>query len=220
MSVKLPGPQNRIVIVGSTGTGKTVAGLWHLSNADLLDRPWVMIDFKGDENIAKLAAKELSLDQVPKKPGLYVYRPIPEYHDAAIRALFWRFWSQENIGVFTDEGSNLASERNKNPGLQACLSQGRSKNIQMITCSQRPVWMTRSIFSESDYFQVFRLNDRRDYDNVQQMISVDIRSRLPPYYSHYYDVARNEAVIFKPVPARESIIEKINARLRSNMRTI
>ncbi len=214
---RLPGPQNRIAIVGSTGTGKTVAGLWHLSNADLLNRPWIIFDFKNDENIAELAARELTLRETPKKPGLYVYRPIPELHDAEVRAALWRIWKQENIGVFTDEGFMLGSERNKNPALNALLTQGRSKNIQMITLSQRPAWMSRFVFSESDFFQVFRLNDRRDYDNIQAMISLDIRRRLPPYHSHYYDVGRDQASILGPVPKRSEIIDKINAKLKSRI---
>jgi hypothetical protein len=211
---RLPGPQNRIAVVGSTGTGKTVAGLWHLSNADILLRPWVILDFKRDPHIAKLAAQELTLTQTPKRPGLYVYRPIPERDDDAVRALLWRIWERENIGLFTDEGYMLG---NRNPALNALLTQGRTKNIQMITLSQRPVWMSRFVFSESDFFQVFRLNDRRDYENIQAMCGLDITRRLPSYHSHYYDVGQDLGIELAPVPKVTDVLAKINAKLRANI---
>ena len=215
---RLPGPQSRLVVIGSTGTGKTVAGLWHLSNADLLDRPWVIFDFKGDENIAELAARELSLSETPKRPGLYVYRPIPELHDAAVKAALWRMWKQENIGMFADEGTMLGDYRNA--ALNACLTQGRSKNIQMIVCTQRPTRLSRYIFSEAGYFQVFRLNDGRDYEPTKEMTGLDFSRRLPPYHSYYYDVAANSCIVMAPVPKRGELIDKINSRLKSRMRTI
>ena len=212
--MRMPGVQNRLAVVGSTGSGKTVAGLWHLSKADLLDRPWIIFDFKRDSHIALLNARELPLNVVPKSPGLYVYRPIPERDDDAVRKLLWGIWAQENIGVFVDEGYMLG---NRNPALNALLTQGRSKNIQMIILSQRPVWMSRFVFSEADYFQIFRLNDRRDYDVIQSMISLDIQRRIPSYHSHYYDVSEDAGCELLPVPKRNAIVAEINRRLKSKI---
>lgn len=218
MSVTLPGPDKRLAIVGSTGSGKTFAGVWHLSVADFHLRPWIIIDFKRDKLLSQLGATEISFTgKVPAAPGLYIIRPIPERDDDLVREFLWKIWAQENVGVYTDEGYMLG---NRNPALNALLTQGRSKHIQMITLSQRPVWMSRFVFSESDYFQVFRLNDRRDYDSIQAMISLDIRKRLPPYHSHWYDVGADEGATFGPVPNREQLIRTFHTRIKHKLKVM
>jgi len=212
---ELPKRDQRLAVVGSTGSGKTTAGLWHLAQSDLNHRPWFIFDFKRDPMIAKLEAQELPLNgRISKEPGLYVFRPIPQKDDEVVRDILWAIWAQENCGVYTDEGYMLASERNKNPALNALLTQGRSKHIQMITLSQRPAWMSRFVFSEADFFQVFRLNDKRDYETVQSMCGIDIKSRLPSYWSHWYDVAQDAGVALKPVPRQAEIINQINSKLK------
>ena len=219
---RLPGPDKRLAIVGSTGSGKTQAGIWHLGNQDWNDkksgRPWYIFDFKGDDLIARLPAEEVSVRVKPKeRPGLYVVRPIPEQDDAYVTQLLWEIWRQENTGVYIDEGYMVG---NRNAALNACLTQGRSKRIQMIILSQRPVWMSRFVFSEADFFQVFRLNDMRDYDNVQSMISIDVRRRLASYQSHWYDVGADRGVVFDPVPGRRSLVEHFCSRSGRNMKVL
>jgi hypothetical protein len=212
-SVSLPKHDQRLAICGSTGSGKTIAGLWQLAEADIDLRPWFIWDFKRDKNIAKLAAKELPLTigRLPREPGLYVFRPIPEQDDAQVKRILWMIWEMENAGNYIDEGYMIG--RN-NSAFNALLTQGRSKHIQMITLSQRPAWMSRFVFSEADYFQVFRLNDKRDYETVQAMCGIDITSRLPSYYSHWYEVEADAGAVLKPVPKPADIIATINGRLK------
>jgi len=222
MTVRLPAADNRLAIVGSTGSGKTVAGIWHLSQQDWSNkkagRPWTIFDFKGDKLIARLPAEEISITAPPpKKPGLYVVRPIPQRDDDYVTEYLWKVWAQEEAGIYIDEGYMLG---NRNPALNACLTQGRSKRVQMIILSQRPAWMSRFVFSEADFFQIFRLNDRRDYETVQAMISVDIRKRLAPYNSHWYDVGADTGVVFNPVPRESELISTFRQRGSRFNRTV
>lgn len=216
MDVRLPTPNQRLAIVGSTGSGKTQAGVFHLSNQDWSDdkrgRPWIIFDFKGDDLIARLPATEISVRSAPpKKPGLYVVRPLPKLDDDAVTEMLWKVLQQEETGLYFDEGYMIAT---RNHAFNACLTQGRSKRIQMIVLSQRPTWMSRFVFSEADFFQVFRLNDRRDYETIQSMISVDIKKRLAAYHSHWYDVGADAGAVFAPVPDRAALIKSF--RMRSN----
>jgi hypothetical protein len=73
--------------------------------------------------------------------------------------------------------------------------------------------MDRFVFSEADFFQIFRLNDRRDLKSVQQMISVDVSKRLDEYNSYYYDVGQDCAIKLKPVPDKAKLIETFHNRL-------
>jgi hypothetical protein len=216
--VRLPGPDSRMAVVGSTGSGKTFAGVWHLSMTDWnTARPWFIIDFKRDKLLSKLGATLHKLgDKIPREPGLYIVQPMPTPEDEARMVDFlWQIWANENTGLYFDEGYMVG---NRNPAFRALLTQGRSKLIQMIILSQRPVWMDRFVFSESDFFMLFRLNDRRDKDTVQSMISVQVKERLPEYHSLYYDVSRDSGNILGPVPNRAQLIETFHARKRKQWR--
>ena len=46
---RLPGGADRTVVIGPTGSGKTVAGAWLLSRQRFDRRPWVALDFKNEE---------------------------------------------------------------------------------------------------------------------------------------------------------------------------
>lgn len=215
MSVTLPGPTSRTAICGSTGSGKTFAGVWHLSRADFHLRPWFLIDYKRDKLLGQLGATVIDHHKaLPTLPGLYLVQPMP---DDTLEDFFWKVWRQEYCGLYIDEGYMVG---NRNRAFRACLTQGRSKHIQMITLSQRPVWMDRFVFSEAEYFQIFRLNDLRDYDTLQSMISCDIKSRLPKFHSRWYDVGADMGVEFSPVPTRADLISIFKARVPRQIRTV
>lgn len=217
-NVSLPGRDNRTYIVGSTGSGKTFAGVWHLSLTDFLVRPAYIIDYKRDRLLNSIGAVEADpYKRPPRRPGIHILHPVPEQDDEAITAFLQRIWEDENAIVYIDEGYMIG---NRNKALNALLTQGRSKHIQMIILSQRPVWVSRFVRSEADYFQVFRLNDQSDYDTIQGMISLDIRARLPKYHSYYYDVAEDAGAIFGPVPNRREIIKVFRDKLRTQPRMI
>jgi hypothetical protein len=213
----LPNNSQRLTIVGRTGTGKTQAALWHLSKRDFDKRPWVIFDFKCDDHIDKIErAVEVSIDKpVPTKPGLYVVRPHPSQKEE-VNEYLWKIWAKENIGVYADEGYMIPNPDSNN-AFQACLTQGRSKKIPMIILSQRPVWMSRFVFSEADFFQIFALSDRRDYATVQQLIpreKGDITRPLPTYHSYYYNVGKNSFLSLSPVPEESEILERIHDKLK------
>jgi len=208
MSTRLPNDNQRIVIVGSTGSGKSVAGLWHLSHRDYHTKPWLIVDQKHDDKIAAINPPEIEPGEIPKKPGLYVTRPLPiEEHDEAMERALWKIWMQGNTGIFIDEGQMFQ----RSNALNSIYTQGRSKQIPVITNSQRPVCLSRFTFSEADFFQVFRLNDTRDKDTLKSMLPTLPKDyKLPAFHSLYYDVAADEISLWKPVPSEDQIISSFN----------
>jgi hypothetical protein len=209
---RLPKNDDRITIIGVTGSGKTLAGLWHLSRRNLEKFPWVIIDFKNDEHIAGIEnIQEIGLNEsIPKKAnGVFVLRPLP-HQKQEVEDFLWKIWERENVGVYVDEGFMV-----DNPAMDAILTQGRSKHVPVIMLAQRPVWLSRFVFSEASFFQIFALADKRDEETVAKFTrnKIDFSKPLPDYHSSYYDVGKRSLYRFSPVPSESEILETINAKL-------
>jgi hypothetical protein len=224
---KFPTSAHRQLVVGTTGSGKTQAAVWNLAHRNLKSAPWIALNHKGDELLNSIeGAQHVDLDFIPKKPGLYVYHPVPENDDDAVRALLWAIHRKGNIGVYVDEGYMISP---RDPAQNALLTQGRSKKIPMIISTQRPVGLTRLARSESDFFQVFYLKNKDDRKVVQEFIPVDLEElmvapvneepKLPRYHSLWYDVHRNRLFKMQPVPSADDILDMFRPQLPQTKRT-
>ncbi len=219
--MRIPDETNRLAIVGATGSGKTYAALWQLSMRDIDTRPWVVFNWKMDASIDGIpGARNMEIDstgfEVPVKPGVYIYHPLPDQQDD-VEKIMWEIWQRGGIGVYVDEGYMVGD---RNPAFRAILTQGRSKQIPVIVLSQRPVWMDRFVFSESEFFQVFRLQHSKDRKSVQEFIPKPIDKRLPEYHSYYYDVSRDMVTVLKPVPDLKTIYATFSRKLETVRKTV
>jgi|HubBroStandDraft_5_1064220.scaffolds.fasta_scaffold31237_4 hypothetical protein len=216
--MNFPGDTDRLTIVGATGSGKTQAGMYHLSRRNIDTGIWIVYDFKRDELINEIeSAQHIEMTSpLPERPGLYVVHPRPGNEDVVDEHMF-RIWDRENIGVYVDEGYMVG---NRSAGFRALLTQGRSKHIPMIVLSQRPVYMDKFVFSESQFFQVFRLQHDDDVSSAQKFIPFDLSERLPQYHSYYYDVVSNRLVVLSPVPDRDAILDTFATKLHQTRKVI
>lgn len=206
---QLPRDDQRVVIVGSTGGGKTQAGIWQLSERSFTEIPWYILDYKRDALIGKLPAKEVSLtDEISDNPGVFVVRPLPG-DKAEVEEFLWKLWTHGRVGLYVDEGYMVGDS----PAFEAILTQGRSKNIPVIVLSQRPVWITRFAFSEASHYQIFWLHDVRDRKTMQPFLSFDLEKRLDPYHSVWYDIGADATFVLKPVPSEAKILARFRQRL-------
>jgi hypothetical protein len=218
--MRLPDDTQRLSIVGRTGSGKTVAAVWHLSHADFDIMPWIVYDFKRDSLLSQIGELEgtehIDTGFLPRRPGIYFVHPHPDDNDL-IQNQMWKIWAQENTGVYVDEGYMVCGPTNSNNAFRSLLTQGRSKHVPMIILSQRPVWLDRFVFSESDFYQLFALNHSGDRKRMMEYIPADLNRPLPTYHSYYHDVANAETVVLKPVPTSQAILDVFDSRL-SRMR--
>ena len=216
MGLTLPDDTQRTSIVGRTGSGKTVAAVWHLSHANFVHRPWIVYDFKRDSLLGRLGELEgtehIDTDYTPTRPGIYFVHPHPDDTEA-VESQMWQIWANEDTGVYVDEGYMVCGPSNSNSAFRSLLTQGRSKHIPMIILSQRPVWLDRFVFSESDFYQLFHLNHSGDRKKMAEYIPADISEPLPKFHSYYHDVAEAKTVVLRPVPTSEEILEVFDARL-------
>lgn len=216
--MKLHGPDDtqHLLELGRNGSGKTVAGCWHLSRANWDFKPWIIFDTKGDELIEEIGTiegvKHITFDNPAiEARGLHIIQPLPNDNEQIERFL-WSIHARENIGIYIDEGYMMG----KSDALNALLTQGRSKHIPIIILSQRPAWLSRFCFSEASFFQIFQLTDRRDRKTVQEFVpfeQVDLDERLQPFHSVWYDVKHDRATLFRPVPPSQTIVATFRSRL-------
>ncbi len=209
--LKWPGEQDRLALLGSSGSGKTTVGAWHLSGKDFNKQPWLILNTKDDPLINEIAdiegVKTIDVDDTPGDRGLYIVNPEPSESDA-VDALLRRVWLKQNVGVFVDEGYMLEIK----DAFNALLTQGRSRNIAMMVLSQRPAWISKFVFSEANFVQVMRLGHEGDRKNVAQFVPMDYKQRLPNYYSLWYNVTDNQLIPMGPVPQKDIIISRLKAK--------
>lgn len=217
-TIRLPKDSQHIIIIGRNGTGKTHAAVWHLAKSNFDVVPRVVFDFKGDELINEIdRAEHIDLSEVPRHPGIYIVHPTPfDIDEGLVEGYFWKMYERESIGGYIDESYMVGNS----PAFRTLLTQGRSKKIPLICLTQRPSWVTRFLFSEASYFQVFDLNDRRDKKTIESFVPVNLDARLPEYHSYYYEVHRDKLTPLRPVPDKETILEEIETKLGKRRRML
>lgn len=216
MSFRLPTEEQRVTVVGRTGSGKTWFGAWLLSKAPFHRQPYFIVDYKGDKLLRSIeGVREVSLyEKLPKTPGLFTVRPALHEEDA-MEAWLWNVWQHERIGLYFDEAFMLPNSGYSRRGaLQAILTQGRSKKIPVISLVQRPSQISLFVFSEADYYAVFHLNRRQDRKTMTDLGDGLDATDMPPYHSTWYDVGADDNYKMLPVPDGEQIAYDIERRLK------
>jgi hypothetical protein len=213
-SYRLPNDQQHIAIIGRNGTGKTLAALWHLSQRDLRRMPWVIVDFKRDEHINAIKkAQYIETGVIPKKPGVYIVQPNAS-DPQPLAETFSQAYEKGDTGFWIDEGFLMGRNKEVEERFIDLLTQGRSKHIPIIVLVQRPVWVSRFVFSESSFFQMFHLQDGRDVNTVSEVVQdPSAFRRLPDFHSSYYDVGADEVTFLSPVPPEQEILSSIDSQL-------
>lgn len=210
---KFPTVNQRLAIIGRTGSGKTQFAAWILSHAAFDKQPYVIVDYKGDQLLGSIdKAEEIELNFVPKHSGLYIVRPRPDQGELVERWL-WKVWEREKVGLYFDE-MYLVPDPARGGALRSIFTQGRSKRLPVIGLTQRPRHISRFLFSEADAFAVFHLNTRGDNLAVEEFTPIDTRQRLPDYHCRWYDVNRDTQFILRPVPNADDILARFEDRLK------
>jgi len=214
-----PDATRRTTIVGATGSGKTRFAAWLWSNSPFRTRPYIAIDFKGDDLIAQIdRAQEIAIkDKIPKAPGLYVIRPMPHEQDEMDQWLY-RVWQRGEIGLWLDEGFMLPQSRY----LDAILTQGRSLRIPATILTQRPVRCSRHVFAQADCFALFEMYDWRDIETVTQFVPQDdvwtFDYELPRFSCRWRDNPNRISSVIDPVPDDGYILDRFDSALRPKLR--
>ncbi len=217
MPFQWPSTQQRLLILGSTGTGKSVLGAHALANAPFNRMPYIIVDYKNEGLLNSIhRAKYIDFKDTPKKPGIYILKALPDRDDEKVEAFLWRVLHHERTGLLFDEGYMIPNKG----ALNALYTQGRSKNIPIITLTQRPVWLTRFSFSEANHICYMRLNDKEDRKTVFRFVPKDAvwKSILeidpPKFHSLWYDVDQHASFKLLPAPRPDDILQTFEDRMQ------
>ena len=202
---RIPNETERTVVVGMTGSGKTQGSAFLLSRMRFEEMPWIILDFKRESLFQDFNAFSIVGTTPPRDPGIYIFKTGPDDLDN-IEALFLQVHARGDCGVFVDEGMELGHSR----PFRTLLTQGRSLNIPMIVCTQRPAHVTRSVFTEANFFMIYHMNHPEDQKLVAGYVG-ETKSLppLPRYHSYWYDVVERQLLKMRPVPDRLEIAETI-----------
>lgn len=216
---RMPGTDDRTSIVGKTGSGKTTAGLFILSQTKLYKKmPVIIIDYKGDPMIEKVPAKIVRPDSpVPTEPGLYKLLASPFLEqDDPVEAYLKKVWHNGSTGLFFDEAYMLPDRYARSGGgtLRALFTTGRSRKIPIISLTQRPVDVIKYNFSEASHHVIFRLPDKADRDTVRGRVPNEQFDRifgrngtgLPEFHSMWYDVSADNSFTMLPFPHPDEVV--------------
>lgn len=222
--VRLPGATDRTAILGTTGSGKTVGALAHLSVRNFTTIPWMAYDPSGDPNLEKITrAKHVGLDFIPKnrEKGLFVVEFRPSETDA-LEEHMAKMFERGNAGIYVDEGF-LGSC----PSLFDILVAGRKRNMPVIFLAQAPVEKqgapVRTVLRNIEFVQVFELPVASDWDRIEEIIpplaSDDamesaLEHTRKRFCSIYFDRKERRLSQLAPVPEPKILLERIDRKLR------
>lgn len=212
MQIRSPNNTHRHAVIGRTGSGKTVYALWALQRRNYDKMPWIVFDWKRDENIAKIPGQlELNVGaRIPRRAGIHVVHPLPKIDDEAVDDMMWDILDHGRTGIYVDEGYMISMYNNS---YRSILTQGRSKHIPVITLSQAPAHISPFILRESEFITCFHLQTPNDRKRMAEFIpgGGDV-GMLPRFHSLYYDVAEDRSTILGPVPDVATIMERFDAK--------
>jgi GTPase SAR1 family protein len=222
--LRRPGVEHRLLAVGSTGSGKTTALVYHLSNAPFDQMPYTIIDSKREKEFQDIPhAIVLDHGDVPRTmPGLYIFRIDPGNKEdlEALDDYFAGVHRRGNHGLLVDEGYSVYPSRKRGP-LTNILTQGRSLHIPVLMGSQRPANIGVEALSEATFFQVYNLTRPDDRKTMQEYIPAsdyDFNVDLPMFHSVYRDAAERITRTLPPTRLGEKSVAEINRRLDLLMR--
>jgi len=200
-------PGKRAVIAARTGAGKSTLANWLLQQSP---GHWVILNPKWTKAFDNLPGAKviegLDLKKISKslEENRYtVVNPHPNQQKPELLDLFVQ-WLHENytdVGLCLDESYAVHTNGKAGPGLIGWLTRGRELKQSFIGLTQRPAWLSKFLFSESDFICSMSLTMEEDRKRMFEFTGrAAYLNKLPPHEWLWYDVAQDNLRAFDPVP--------------------
>lgn len=207
----------RGLLVGQTGSGKTANALFQLRHAPVF--PVIVFDTKIEDAFFGLPENGESIDLIESIEAFKKYARQPKAkmaHYILVRPNMdevqdydilnqYCLCAYDDFGsctVYFDELYNWHNRGIPTNAFVGLLTRGRSRGKSILQSTQRPGWISRFCFTESQKFYVHQLIDSRDRKTLDSMIPDFSSYKQPGKFGFYFfEVGENEAPVeYGPVP--------------------
>lgn len=216
-------PDQRVVFVGRTGSGKT-----YLARALLADvKRLFVFDAKGT-----LAKEEWALTEYDESAVKDYYDVQTEFRvriptpiDGDWQPYLWDAYNVRNCTVYIDEVYGVESGTKPTEAMRAVITRGRELGIGVWSATQRPSYIPLIILSEADWIFEFQLRMLDDRKRIASLIGREGLRELKNHQFIAFNDAMNEPIFFnqakvskgkaKPAkPSKKRIFSFGNSRRR------
>lgn len=189
----MPSRTERMLIVGTTGCGKTTLADHLLEAAKyetiLVIDPKCMFGGKKGKEGYEMVRSPAQLRRMRKGDHRIQFRPDEKHstvwdYDEVYR---WAY-RRRDVMVYTDETFAVMNRSYSPDGLRACITQGRELGVGMIFATQRPKGIDLRILTESEVFAMFALRHKDDRKRVAEFMGEEVMSPLPKFAFWFWRV--------------------------------
>jgi hypothetical protein len=201
------GRGKRVLLAGRTGSGKSTLGCWLMTRSP---GSWVILNPKWTKAYDQLpdsqTVKSLDFGKIERSIAqnrFTVVNPKPgESNNHTLDAFVAQLHdSYSNIGLCCDELYTLHSGGVAGEGLLGWLTRGRELKQSFIGMTQRPKFISKFLFSESDFVGGMTLSIADDRKVMYQNTgNPAFLQKVPERDWLWLDVATDELRFFGPVP--------------------
>jgi DNA helicase HerA-like ATPase len=204
-----------LLIVGKTGSGKSLYAK-EVVKTFQREKPDIGIVIINPKPVPTFWDDLIKPTKNPPKwkAGKYINWKVSPWEDDDLNDFLWSIYTTGKpcLLVF-DEGQNIKSHLF--PSATALWRQGREMKISVITCTQRPIDISRYSISQARYIQVFNIIGEDDLKALDSYMEIPLRAYICPsrvvkgqvengkkldeFNSLYYDVKTGDVELIPPV---------------------